>query len=99
VDTGAGAGINAGWPRWAAGWPAALPWFALPLAALPFSPGSDVPADVFAAAADEAPVESSAEVVPSEPSPGTLAGACTRLSTPSSSAPFTDPRLSPVRRF
>jgi len=42
------------------------------------------------------PSELSAGVVLSEPSPDAQDGASTRLSTPSSSAPFTDTRLSPA---
>ncbi len=76
---------------------------AAPLAALPFAEpvslepaAAVVPAVGWSADGDAASAGFWPVAAPSEPSPGAHEGACTRLSTPSSSAPLSDTRLSPV---
>jgi hypothetical protein len=59
-------------------------------------PDPGAPAGERSAAGDAASAGFWPEALPSEPSPGAHEGACTRLSTPSSSAPLSDTRLSPV---
>jgi hypothetical protein len=59
-------------------------------------PDPGAPAGERSAAGDAASAGLWPEALPSEPSPGAHEGACTRLSTPSSSAPLSDTRLSPV---
>jgi hypothetical protein len=90
-------GEAAGAVTWLARAAPASAWLAeSALFAWPLAPEAGVlPAEPTGVAAPSS--EPSPGLEPPGPSPGARDGASTRLSTPSSSAPFTDPRLSPAR--